>query len=75
LGNNNTERLTITPGDDTTIPPTAAVMESDADLRLRAQQAFEGLSVAGPVGAYEYHGRSADGGSLTFRLKALSPHT
>lgn len=60
-GNNNTARLTITPADDTTIPPTPAVMESDADLRLRTQQAFEGLSVAGPVGAYEYHGRSADG--------------
>ena len=59
--NNNTERLIIAPGDDTTIPPTPPVMESDTDLRLRAQQAFEGLSVAGPVGAYEYHGRSADG--------------
>lgn len=59
--NNNTERLTITPADDAAIPPVAAVMESDTDLRLRAQQAFEGLSVAGPVGAYEYHGRSADG--------------
>lgn len=60
-GNNNTQRLTITPGDESTIPSTAAVMESDTDLRLRAQQAFEGLSVAGPTGAYEYHGRSADG--------------
>ncbi|AMO47667.1 Phage-related baseplate assembly protein [Kosakonia oryzendophytica] len=59
--NSNTARLTITPADDSTLPPTAAVMESDKDLRLRAQQAFEGLSVAGPVGAYEYHGRSADG--------------
>lgn len=59
--NNNTTRLIITPADDSTIPPTPAVMESDKDLRLRAQQAFEGLSVAGPVGAYEYHGRSADG--------------
>ena len=59
--NNNTTRLTITPADDATIPPTPAVMESDTDLRLRAQQAFAGLSVAGPVGAYEYHGRSADG--------------
>ncbi|EKH4818592.1 baseplate assembly protein [Escherichia coli] len=48
-GNNNTERLTITPADDTTIPPTPAVMESDTDLRLRTQQAFEGLSVAGRV--------------------------
>nr|WP_052118563.1 baseplate assembly protein [Erwinia oleae] len=59
--NNNTVRLTITPGDSSTLPPTPAVMESDTDLRLRAQQAFEGLSVAGPTGAYEYHGRSADG--------------
>ncbi|WP_312692679.1 baseplate assembly protein [Kosakonia sp.] len=59
--NSNTARLTITPADDTTLPPTPAVLESDKDLRLRAQQAFEGLSVAGPVGAYEYHGRSADG--------------
>lgn len=59
--NLNTERLTIVPADETTLPPTPAVMEHDDDLRLRAQQAFEGLSVAGPVGAYEYHGRSADG--------------
>ncbi|AOV98002.1 baseplate assembly protein [Edwardsiella hoshinae] len=59
--NLNTKRLTIVPADETTLPPTPAVMESDDDLRLRAQQAFEGLSVAGPVGAYEYHGRSADG--------------
>ncbi|WP_078000439.1 baseplate assembly protein [Edwardsiella tarda] len=59
--NLNTERLTIVPADETTLPPTPAVMECDDDLRLRAQQAFEGLSVAGPVGAYEYHGRSADG--------------
>lgn len=59
--NSNTTRLTITPADDTAVPPVAAVLESDADLRSRAQQAFEGLSVAGPVGAYEYHGRSADG--------------
>lgn len=59
--NNNTARLVIAPADESTIPPTPAVMESDTDLRLRAQQAFEGLSVAGPVGAYEYHGRSADG--------------
>jgi len=59
--NTNTARLIISPADDSTIPPTPAVMESDTDFRLRAQQAFEGLSVAGPVGAYEFHGRSADG--------------
>lgn len=54
--NYNTTRLTITPADDSTIPPTPAVMESDTDYRLRIQQAFEGLSVAGSVGAYQYHG-------------------
>ncbi|NDJ58058.1 baseplate assembly protein [Enterobacteriaceae bacterium 4M9] len=61
VANNNTARLTITPEDATTIPPTPAVMESDGDLRIRAQQAFEGLSWASPGGAYEYGCRSADG--------------
>lgn len=73
VANNNTERLTITPEDATTLPPTPAVMESDADLRLRAQQAFEGLSVAGPVGAYEYHGRSADGRVADVSVESPSP--
>ena len=59
--NNGIERLTITPADDTTIPPTPAVMESDDDFRARIAAAFEGLSVAGPTGAYEYHAKSADG--------------
>ncbi|WP_192457701.1 baseplate J/gp47 family protein [Musicola keenii] len=59
--NLNVERLTVTAADDAVIPTIAAVMESDADLRSRAQSAFEGLSVAGPVGAYVYHARSADG--------------
>ncbi|HDS6530724.1 TPA: baseplate assembly protein [Klebsiella aerogenes] len=71
--NNNTYRLTITPADDTTIPPTPAVMESDSDLRLRTQQAFEGLSVAGPVGAYEYHGRSADGRVADVSVESPTP--
>mgnify|MGYP000553606970 CR=1 FL=1 len=34
--------------------------ETDAELRERVQLAPESLSVAGPVGAYEYHARSAD---------------
>ncbi|HIB8991127.1 TPA: baseplate assembly protein [Citrobacter braakii] len=71
--NNNTYRLTITPADDTTIPPTPAVKESDSDLRLRTQQAFEGLSVAGPVGAYEYHGRSADGRVADVSVESPTP--
>lgn len=71
--NNDTGRLEITPEDNSTIPPTPAVMESDTDLRLRAQQAFEGLSVAGPVGAYEYHGRSADGRVADISVVSPSP--
>lgn len=59
--NNGVTRLTLTPADETTIPPTAAVMESDDDFRVRVAAAFEGLSVAGPSGAYEYHSKSADG--------------
>ena len=59
--NNGVTRLTLTPADATTIPPTLAVMESDDDFRLRVAAAFEGLSVAGPTGAYEYHAKSADG--------------
>ncbi|ANE77620.1 baseplate assembly protein [Dickeya solani] len=62
LGANvNVSRLVITPADNTTVPPTAAVMESDTDFRLRIQQAYEGLSVAGSIGAYQFHGRSASG--------------
>ncbi|CAI1500819.1 Uncharacterized homolog of phage Mu protein gp47 [Serratia quinivorans] len=59
--NNNTPRLTIAPADDSAIPPIAAVMESDEDFRPRIPSAFEGMSVAGPVGAYEFHALSADG--------------
>ncbi|MFG6076066.1 baseplate J/gp47 family protein [Erwinia sp. OPT-41] len=59
--NNGVTRLTRTAADDTTTPPTAAVMESDDDYRVRIAAAFEGLSVAGPSGAYEYHAKSADG--------------
>ena len=59
--NNNVQRRVITAADDTTTPPTEAVMESDADYRQRIPAAFEGMSVAGPAGAYEFHALSADG--------------
>ncbi|NCF07982.1 baseplate J/gp47 family protein [Kosakonia sp. MH5] len=65
--NLNTARLEITPETDTS----DAVMESDTALRLRAQTAFEGLSVAGPTGAYEYYARSASG--KVADAKAVSP--
>lgn len=59
--NNNVKRLTISPANPDAVPPVAAVMESDDDLRLRVPGAFEGLSVAGPTAAYEYYAKSADG--------------
>ena len=69
--NFNVERLTIQEEDDSVTPPIEAVMELDADLRTRTQQAFEGLSVAGPTAAYEFWGRSADG--RVADISAVSP--
>lgn len=59
--NNNVKRLMLSAGDPNAVPPIPPVYESDADLRVRIPSAFEGLSVAGPVGSYEHHARSADG--------------
>lgn len=56
----NITRLTITPANQNTIPPTPAVMESDEELRRRALLAWESLSTAGPTGSYIYHALSAD---------------
>lgn len=65
-------RQVIMPEDDSTTPPVPAIMESDADLRMRIRQAFDGLSVAGPTAAYEYHARRADGRIAD--VSAISPH-
>lgn len=70
--NYNVQRLTISPADNTTTPPTAAVMETDDDLRLRIPAAFEGLSVAGPTAAYEFHAKSTDG--RVADASAISPN-
>lgn len=64
-------RFTLQPADPTAVPPIAAVMESDTDLRARTQLAFEGLSVAGPRGAYIYHALSAD--ARVADVSAVSP--
>lgn len=55
------ERLELDKGDPLAVPPIPKTMESNDDLRARCQMAFEGLSVAGPRGAYIYHALSADG--------------
>jgi phage-related baseplate assembly protein len=62
--NYDVPRLTITPADNTTIPPTEAVMESDTDYRARIQLSPEGYSCAGPIGAYTFFALSASGDVL-----------
>ncbi|WP_140918807.1 baseplate assembly protein [Limnobaculum xujianqingii] len=69
--NFSVRRLTIREENNAVIPPAPAIMESDADFRTRSQQAFEGLSVAGPTAAYEFFGRSADG--RVADVSAISP--
>lgn len=54
------QRQVITPADDTTVPPTPAVMESDADFRARIQLSPEGYTTAGSEGSYVFHGLGAD---------------
>ena len=67
--NNNTQRLVIQEATDTT----EAVYESDSAFRLRIQSAFEGLSVAGPTGAYEYFAKSASGRVADAKATSPSP--
>lgn len=64
-------RLVVNPGDPLAVPPVAPVLESDADLRRRAQLALEGFSTAGPEGAYVFHALSADADVLD--VSATSP--
>lgn len=55
------DRKTLDPGNPTALPPVPPTLETDAALRYRIQLALEGMSTAGPVGAYEYHALSVDG--------------
>lgn len=52
-------RLVAVPANPTANPPVAAVMESDDRLRMRAQMALEGETVAGSRGSYVFHALSA----------------
>jgi phage-related baseplate assembly protein len=54
-------RKTLDEGDPDALPPVPPTYETDAALRYRIQLALEGMSTAGPVGAYEYHALSVDG--------------
>lgn len=67
----NVKRLVIQQADNTVTPPIEQIMESDLDLQNRTPEAFEGLSVAGPRGAYRFFAKSADGRVLD--AEVLSP--
>jgi len=54
------QRKLVDPGDPQAIPPVEPTYESDADFRKRTQLALEGFSVAGPAGAYIFHGLAVD---------------
>lgn len=64
----NLTRKVITPADNTTVPPTPAVMESDPALRQRVQLAPEGYTTAGSEGSYIFHTKNAD-----VRIKDVEP--
>jgi phage-related baseplate assembly protein len=68
-------RQTITPADNTTVPPTAAVMESDSDYRARIQLSMEGYSCAGPTGAYLYLTKTASADVLDANVFSATPGT
>ncbi len=71
--NVNVERLLVSPADNSTVPPTPSVWESDESLRERAQMAWEGLSTAGPRNSYILHARSADGRVADATAESPSP--
>lgn len=55
------QRQAIIEADPIADPPIEEVLEDDASLRRRAQLSWEGMTVAGTVGAYTFHALSADG--------------
>jgi len=69
--NVNLTRLITQAADNTVIPVVEEKKESDEELRARIVDSYEGLSVAGPAGSYEFHARSTDGRILD--VKAISP--
>lgn len=66
-------RLVITPANPAAIPPIAAVLEDDDTFRARIQLAPRGYSVAGPVGAYVFHAKTADGQVLDAAATSPTP--
>lgn len=73
--NYDVARLLITPADETTIPPTAAVYESDDEFRTRIILSLEGYTSAGSRGSYIFHALSASGDCKDVAVESLTPGT
>lgn len=69
----NVDRLQISPGDTAAVPPVPPSFEKDPDFRRRILLSLQGLSTAGPEGAYRYHALSADGGVLDASATSPTP--
>lgn len=73
--NYDVPRLLITPADATTIPPTAAVYETDDEFRTRIILSLEGYTTAGSRGSYVFHALSASGDCKDVAVDSLTPGT
>lgn len=69
----NVEPLILDPGDEAAFPPIPPTKEDDDDYRRRIQLAPEGISTAGPEGAYIFHALSADGDVLDVAATSPAP--
>lgn len=68
------QRLTITPGDATAVPPIDPVYESDSAYLNRILLSEQGQSTAGPKSAYVFHAMSADGQVKDAKALAHTPN-
>ena len=73
--NYDVARLLVTPADNTTIPPTAAVYETDDEFRNRIILSLEGYTTAGSRGSYVFHALSASGDCKDVAVESLTPGT
>lgn len=69
----NVKRLQTYAGDPTAIPPVPPANEEDPDFRRRILLSLEGLSTAGPEGAYIFHALSASGSVLDASATSPAP--
>ena len=63
-------RLIVTPADNSVVPPSPAIYESDERLRERCLLSFDGMNTAGSANAYRYFTLSADGRVAGIKVKS-----